>query len=507
MSSIRNATDGQQMFRNALAAFETTYRPRLDRIRQTYSANPSGELPAGLGVLLEAHGRNYVINALLAALNWNISLPAAPGATNLVPEAPIPSVADGETRYLDYLGLEQRTERPLLIVEAKRPGSPLPRRKKSERDDRSPAKAILAGLKGDELLYDWDDWLKTLRDYFRSVRDRGGVAPRRVLMTDGTWCIVFLAPETTLLAPEESAPAHIAVYESRASGERVGEAIDARFNEIYSQLAYAELALELEPMRVANLGFHIPRGAKITAMRGLHLLYVEDEELYSVKPKIQVSPLLFLRGSEGPWLTVESRDARKIPIKEEDLPEHLNEICMIADRLSTDAAAALATTLIWVPIVEHYANGDSFELLPGVKEMAKRNEFVIVTGEQRHYLREEPTVPNCPFHNWTESLRARTQWPEASAVSLPSVHDRAFFATPTNHHCSHSQVHRMKSEPITSINRSRCGTRSGKDQAAFCEIWSIEHFLCCRTCIFEEICDKAVAFRLPCTRAGRIETG
>jgi hypothetical protein len=45
---------------------------------------------------------------------------------NLLPEVPLKSRDSGNTRRLDYLGLERHTDRPLLIVESKRPSSRLP---------------------------------------------------------------------------------------------------------------------------------------------------------------------------------------------------------------------------------------------------------------------------------------------------------------------------------------------------------------------------------------------
>jgi len=39
---------------------------------------------------------------------------------------------------------------------------------------------------------------------------------------------------------------------------------------------------------------------------------------------------------------------------------------------------------------------------------------------------------------------------------------------------------------------------SGEEGQAFCEIWCFEQHLCCRTCVFEEVCAKSEVFRLPC---------
>lgn len=62
-----------------------------------------------------------------------------------------------------------------------------------------------------------------------------------------------------------------------------------------------------------------------------------------------------------------------------------------------------------------------------------------------------------------------------------------------------------KSQTVTAKNRERCGPRSSRDGEAFCEIWSFERRLCCRTCVFEPVCTKAQVFHLPCQRPVQIE--
>ena len=76
--------------------------------------------------MLEAHAREFMVNSVLEALNWRMSIAGDEYLPNLVPEAPLQSVGRDTTRFLDYLGLERETDRPLLIVESKRPSSKLP---------------------------------------------------------------------------------------------------------------------------------------------------------------------------------------------------------------------------------------------------------------------------------------------------------------------------------------------------------------------------------------------
>jgi len=163
VNRIRNATEGLQLFRNELRKFSEYYKPKIEQIRRKYSENPLNQAPPQLDDLLEAHVRKYLIDRLLISLNWDIVLEDDPEATNLVPEASIVSVEHGTTRYLDYFGMEQRSGQALLIVESKRPGSPLPilknkpLRKSASLSTLDVAEAILAGLQGGELLYKWGE--------------------------------------------------------------------------------------------------------------------------------------------------------------------------------------------------------------------------------------------------------------------------------------------------------------------------------------------------------------
>jgi hypothetical protein len=127
------------------------------------------------------------------------------------------------------------------------------------------------------------------------------------------------------------------------------------------------------------------------------------------------------------------------------------------------------------------------------------DQFVLFLGHDRHFLKAEPSVPNCPFHNWTDARARAVEW--GSANLARSTRPRSFFMSGEIHHCAHRAVAGTKASPIGPTNRDRCGPRSGNDGQAFCEIFRFEVSLCCRTCAFEQVCSKAAVFHLPC-RAG-----
>jgi hypothetical protein len=113
VSRIVCAQDFRLKFRGIRSSYENHFGPLVARIREQYAEKPEEDL---VDQSLEAHIRAYVVNALLAALNWRLDARPEDGLPNLVPEAPIRSEERGSVRFLDYLGLESTTHAPLLIV-------------------------------------------------------------------------------------------------------------------------------------------------------------------------------------------------------------------------------------------------------------------------------------------------------------------------------------------------------------------------------------------------------
>jgi hypothetical protein len=509
VSSIRNATDGQRFFRNELRKFNEHHKPKIEQIRRKYSDNPLNRTPPELDDLLEAHVRRYLIDRLLISLNWNILPEDDFEATNLVPEAPVVSVAHGTTRYLDYLGMERGSDQALLIVESKRLGTPLPAlkkrpaRKAESLSDLDIVQSILAGLKGDELLHNWGEWLATLRDYFITVEQRGDSPPRRVVITDGNWCIVFREPKTTLLFPDRSTHDHISVYLPTGS-EEIGAVFESNFIKVFEFLEYGCVLGQARSLTLGDLTFQVPPGRRTTMIRGLHLKYFEVEELYQTTPRIQISPLLFIRVEGGEWIRLEAREPEDVPADEDELVEHINSVQAKAKQFADAVTNALQAEPTWLSIEDHYLDPASFDQLKGVTE-TRQDEFILITGTDSHYLRKVPTAVGCPFHDWHKIGNKNHRHPAHAPLSIPSTEQRAFFIAPGLHHCAHHQVHVARSSQITEANRPHCGSRSGANHTAFCEIWPFERHLCCRTCIFEDVCTKASVFHLPCKRLSRVQ--
>ena len=193
MSRVRNADEFLLRFRRISNEYARIFGPALSKLRSQYTGLPEEEI---INEHLEVHARVYFVNAFLASLNWGLDKSPTDGLPNLVPEVPVRSAETGSIRFLDYLGLERETNRPLLIVETKRPRARLPR---TWTPAATYSEIVSRGLAGEKLIGEWNEWLDTLRDYVRSVYQRNQVVPRRVVITNGEWLILFLDPERAFL--------------------------------------------------------------------------------------------------------------------------------------------------------------------------------------------------------------------------------------------------------------------------------------------------------------------
>ena len=523
MSRVRNAEDFLQEYRRIRFQYDDLYLPRIEAIRVSYSDNPAGSTPPSVDNALEAHLREYVVNAFLRSLNWRMDVSVEDGMPNLIPEVPIASSLDETTKFLDYLGTERGGSDPLLIVESKRPRSPLPKRKAASGKSSATAMAdetlgsiISAGLGGAELSGDWNEWLDTLKDYVQSAYDQRGKVPRRVVLTSGRWLIIFTDPANSFLSGGTRDPEKILAFTAEGDDEGNRDLIEQNYGEIFNWLENQRVLDEIPPLTVAEVTFYIDPDDIDRILHGLQVLYIEQPDFHegpsvalSVSPIIRVMPIIFLHSRFGAWLRVYSDRKIAIPHVNGELANHLKEVDEIATALLEDINTRLGTNFTPETIESHFESPHDFDVLRGVVEKPKNyphyDEHVVVTGQHTHYFRLEPTVPDCPDHDWGNSNREN----RAVLVSIQrrSTEPRAFFMSTETHHCAHRDVDAAKSSQITPANRDKCGARSGDNYDAFCELWRFEKRLCCRTCIFENVCTKAPVFTLPCHRQEVIENG
>lgn len=507
MSRSRNAEDFRHQYLQIRFRYETTYRGQIERIRAKYERSEAGAIPSYVDERLEAHFREYFVNSFLQALNWRLNISPDEELPNLTPESPIASVSRGTKRRLDYLGIERETQQPLLIVETKHPGSPPPQIKKSSNrqafeqsvSDSLPS-VIADGLRGQELMGKWNEWLKDLCDYVLDVQDKSQEIPKRVILTNGRWLILFTDPADSFLPSGSRDAKRIFAFTYEDDGNRKRDDFADRYNEIFEFLEHQRVLGETPPLTVGELAFHLSSEEVAGAMHGLRLMYIEKPGLYAASPIIDVTPVIILRSTHGAWLRVESGKEEPVPHHYEQLSDHLHNVQEEANQLLGKINEVLGVDLKPSKLEAHYSNDEMFESLKGITKLksgAHHNEYLIVTGEYKHYLKPESSVADCPHHNWGYSNQQSCAEPRLVSIQRRSTDPRSFFITGEEHHCTHRDVSTAKASQITPYNRERSGPRSG---SAFCEIWPFEKHLCCRTCVFEEVCTNKLIFKLPCKK-------
>jgi len=510
VSRVLNAKDFLIRIRKIKSDYETLFRGRIDKLRAKYAENPTGQkiLPL-IDMSLEAHLREYFVNAFLEALNWRLNKKPEEDLPELIPEALIRSSSGGTVKYLDYLGLDADLISPLFIVETKRLIYDLPIQKAMEQkrliydvplkeamEQKELFPALIArGLEGDNLGGYWNKWLATLRDYVTSAKERSGKVPRRVVITNTNWLVIFIDPADSFLTEGSKNPENILVYED-------WESIEANYTDLYRYLEHQLVLNEKAIITIGELLFHIDPGHIASAMHGLRLLYIEVPGHYAISPVIKIVPLVILRSSFGSFLLIEQTIEKEIPHEYEKIVCHLENIELLSKNLLKDINTRLGIIIPLMSLSVHYHDEDIFPGLPGIREIQYMGDFhatkfIVLTGESPHYILKEPKLPDCPYHSWA-NCRSDDCASNPGPIENRSTEPRSFFKSGENYHCAHAAVLSAKASQIYPENRNRCGSRSGKDFDAFCEIYQFEQYLCCKACAFEEVCSEAEAFILPC---------
>lgn len=318
---------------------------------------------------------------------------------------------------------------------------------------------IANGLNGSDLRKDWNEWLATLRDYVFSVNEKSGVVPRRVVITNGKWFVIFIDPADSFLASGSRNHEYIFVYED-------WENIENNYTDLFKYLEHQLVLNEKPILTTGELSFHVKPEDICCAMYGLRLMYIEVLGHYDISPAIKIVPLVILRSKYGALLCIERKIEKNLPHLPRDLGGHLADIEALSKNLLYDINIKLGNNIALITVNQHYHDEDIFCSFPGVKEIkyisdSDASKFIIATGENSHYLLKEPKVPNCPYHSWA-NCKENNCASNPGPIEKRSTKPRSFFMSGENHHCAHADVLLAKASQISPENRSRCGPRSGK---------------------------------------------
>ena len=497
MSEASQITEFGTFVRAAFSRFKTEEQV----IRAEYASKvEAGDAPKGLDVddMLERRTRRFLIDPMLRALDWN------PDDPNWVTEEARSFAENSDRLYFDYLGVS-RGKTPVLILEAKGVDAEAARPPwQSDVPGAGMARLISEALgilkaksRPSTVLAQWATWLDDLRTYVRSLSPVHLKTLRRVVITSGRWLIIFADPFAAFIDDGEPEQRNILCFTS-------AEEIVEQHAKIYRALARARLtdilpltltlgeALQvLQPSAVAEayrgvvVATRVSGGVRveyptravypalvlISGGRAFATVDYNPMPLEEPRDAAEMEAFLALLNIKGeafeqraltefgrPDLTPTSVDRYPSSIREPEIVE------LFAAAPGSTAALIEAATPLRPQLV--YATG----------ERGAEHEYLVITGQARFYKTAIPFFGSyCDCHSF---LTARKRGLANKLGSFDRL-TNAFTISNDPQHCENDEIY---------------GMRSGR-----CQLGNIESHLCCRACVFHDICwsDEDLP-RLPC---------
>lgn len=475
--------------------------------------------------------RWFLVDRVLAWLNW-----LSEGQRGqLLPEARIDAVAsalpsDQHRCYLDYFGYEVDGGNvlPLLVTEVKRESEvPTPDWLRKVGDYRCITPADLSQAveaPGSRAL---SGALEQLQEYCRACTQRLGLAPRRALLTNGAFFLVFGDVDGLLSADHTRNTVHL-------FGRR--EAVDAHASVLFGLLDYYHVSSQSSPLNLGQLRGMVAglgEGARVECVNVVRVLRERISDMGGAPRKgahIRVEPraAVMVAGSRlcmvelsGPAPQVRSDDSSVQEHVQDTTREHRELQMQVQAELSGVGPLQAGGRVLTVASRHRIYQRDeaAFAAWPAVRIVPNAwvdQEIWILLGESSHYLCDPGPFRACPSHSHTGLSNARR-------LEIEPVFDARFqspachFADGSRYHCASPVVQRLKARSCRGVTVAALGrddprasgeaagdepmnlgggygNRSGE---RFCEFWDFEQRLCCRACAFWSVCEPHMSC-MPC---------
>ena len=476
----------------AKAKFKATVKKLLHQFNPTVGNRFVGAKP---GTVLEHVTRRHFVDPFLQALGWDL--------THLDEEVIEEAQTRGDaTLRLDYLGVNQQTRVPMLIVEAKPWSAPFvgPSSRHETAEDMArdgPVSLICAAIehhksegrvKDSPVTLQWARYLLQLSQYVESIQEESGHVVTRVAILSGQWLVIFPDPKAVFLTPGTVSTLLVKVYR----GDEFVTQSDSVFRLLERRGFSEAIPFRIRP---SLLPAYIQGKDVKRAFRAMWVSSTRIGAYWKPRPSLALYGALMLERRDGVMLTAvdDSLPELSIPHKYDKLGEHISAVKGQSDELLRRVNEELGSAL--VPSNIHEFPGFGMRLEDGSIEDAgtvrrvdlirsdrEPGEFVLVMGASKHFLLEAPIVDPCIFHDWGSCYR-HTHGRGEVPIVFRSVKPSAFFVSGEQHHCAHQVVHDRRD--------------------ARCQIAAFEEFLCCRACALQDYCwSEQECADLPCgTRA------
>lgn len=469
-------------------------------LRSQYAALEGGVAESMPLEMLERPTRRFLIDHFLRALDWDPD-----DATQIIEEARARS-ANKDRLYFDYLGVSPIARAPVLIVEAKGFDVSGPRRARGSDLDATGMKqliceAILELKDGSRrrsgITAEWTEYLTDLQNYVSALDDFGKSTLRRVVISAGSWIVVFEEPVDFFAGAGKSDSEKVHCFPD-------GDAILLRHVELFEMLHRRRLVDSLPlVLEVADALEFLPPDKIGECYRAVFVATSSTTGAERRKyPTRSVYPAMLV-SSGNRWFAIVNFDSSiEEPKGKERIAEFLKDLGQAGDDLEARLRARFGIPLL--PLALNQFPGFPEEVsrqrssigevlpLPGSTaarfttnrgltfvvpsgEPGANAEFVVVTGQSWFYKSDLPNTPRlCGFHYWKHARNIGVN--DGDAVHVCSA--SSFTADGQDRHCAHGDLRRVRTQR--------------------CHVLALDSHMCCHTCVFFSVCWTTDSVRLPC---------
>jgi hypothetical protein len=477
------------------AVDENDFRRGLEKLLRDIAAEMAlditGPYEEGSQQLLLEHGtRILFFDRFLTLLGWSLGL-----GGNVAEEARIKAET---TRFLDYVGLNDQSRAPVLIIEAKAWDKPFVRPRMGEM--RATEKQLVVeaikhlnakGAKGESpVVGEWHEYLEQVAGYVRTSAEDYNHNVACAVLASGRWIVIFTSPVNTFVDGDVNEE-HFEIF-------RDGQILE-KAEKIHRLLNRRRLGgIAPHHIRPTQIRHYLSAETTAAVYHAVLVSYASTgAKFFTQIPQIRIYPALLLQRDDGTLLTVlDGNTSFRMDLDGADenelqlLTSHLTAVSGQAAALLEACSAELGMALQPFAMTDFPGFQDELARSAlGATGTAKSyvrpingtaDEWIIVTGEAPHYLVNLPVV-ECRFHAWGE-CRVVGQQIGTAAVSTPSTDTpRAFFVDGQRYHCAHQTI----------VDR----------RAKLCHIAPLDMRTCCNACVLRSICWSAADLaQLPCGR-------
>jgi hypothetical protein len=282
------------------------------------------------------------------------------------------------------------------------------------------------------------------------------------------------------------------------------EAVERQCESLLDLLDRQRLAARVQPVQLtleeAAIVFGSGDAVKLVS-RGVHLAYAERAAARSDShlPRMEVCPILLLRGETGGWYWISHPDHDmhmiEVPHGETRHPQHFSDVAAASDALLALVRSRLVSMpaqpvdIVTLEEAER-GRGHGFSPIHRLHDFpGDANHYLIYSGQAPHFVwRDDPRWASCSFHEVAAAVAAGVQIDGGGLVR--SFPHRSFFTTKEQHFCGHALMHAKR---VTARSEAF-------DAPAVCHLHAFEKRLCCRTCALSPLClaDAGFSKDLPC---------